>query len=133
MRPTISVAPPGGNTMTTRTGFAGYTCAHAAPHANTVRLANALNNRIVLMRFPPQVTVTGGDEPRNLLLRYACTACRGRPRHHLFFQEGRKLLAREASDFESDLVELRLDLGALQHGRDTPASATAIATRRFVF
>src|SRR3979411_306271 len=56
MRPTISVAPPGGNTMTTRTGFDGYDCDHADPVANRLRTNNAPNNRIVVIPFSPHTT-----------------------------------------------------------------------------
>jgi hypothetical protein len=53
MRPTMSVAPPGGKTMTTRTGLVGYCCAHAVPHAKMTKPNTALNKRMVLMPLLP--------------------------------------------------------------------------------
>src|SRR5687768_13243590 len=53
MRPTMSLEPPGGNTMMTRTGLAGYACDHAAPLAAEMTSAhsNTPATRNVLMPF----------------------------------------------------------------------------------
>src|SRR5215211_6655185 len=48
-RPTTSVAPPGGNTMTTRTGFEGYCCAHTMPLANRIKPTHVFMNRMAAM------------------------------------------------------------------------------------
>src|SRR5689334_8889002 len=45
----MSVAPPGGNTITTRTGFDGYCCAEAAPHASMSRTNQRLNEQLRVM------------------------------------------------------------------------------------
>src|SRR6476620_11058131 len=45
----MSVAPPGGNTITTRTGFEGYCCAEAATHASMSRTNQKLNEQLRVM------------------------------------------------------------------------------------
>ncbi len=56
-RPSVSAVPPGANGTTTRTGFEGHACGHAAPHDSDAAASTAA---LMMKRMTPILPDAGG-------------------------------------------------------------------------